>query len=123
MWAHRVCHKPSQQLQLSRIERAQLAVPPGPQLLHAQAAAIRAAPRGSARVFTAFAAGGGANVVLQVTTTARRHEADVRLLTQEDSAGLDRVTATALVDGLVVLDISVDDPGSSCSRASGTRSY
>ena len=62
-------------------------------------------------------------MVLQVTTTARRHEADVRLLTQEDSAGLERVTATALVDGLVVLDISVDDPGSGCSRASGARSY
>lgn len=54
------------------------------------------------------------NVVMQfvraVTTTARRHEADVLLLTQEDSAGLERVTATALVDGLVVLDIAVEDP-------------
>ena len=45
-----------------------------------------------------------------MTTTARRHEADVLLLTQGDSVGLEQVTATALVAGLAVLDISVDDP-------------
>ena len=54
------------------------------------------------------------NVVMQfvraVTTTARRHDDDVLLLTQEDSGGLERVTSTALVDGLVVMDIEVDDP-------------
>ena len=54
------------------------------------------------------------NVVMQfvraVTTTARRHEYDVLLLTQEDAGALERVTSGALVDGLVVMDIEADDP-------------
>ncbi|WP_337062658.1 LacI family DNA-binding transcriptional regulator [Kineococcus sp. G2] len=45
-----------------------------------------------------------------VVTTARAHEHDVLLLTQEETAGLERVTSASLVDGLVVLDIGVDDP-------------
>ncbi|MCI2238935.1 LacI family transcriptional regulator [Paenibacillus sp. TRM 82003] len=45
-----------------------------------------------------------------VVTTARAHDHDILLLTQEETAGLERVTSTSLVDGLVVLDIGVDDP-------------
>ncbi|NAZ84667.1 LacI family DNA-binding transcriptional regulator [Kineococcus indalonis] len=54
------------------------------------------------------------NVMMQfvrsVTTTARRHELDVLLLTQEEDAGLHRVSNGSLVDGLVVMDITADDP-------------
>ncbi|WP_432572720.1 LacI family DNA-binding transcriptional regulator [Kineococcus sp. SYSU DK005] len=48
--------------------------------------------------------------VRSVTTTARRHDDDVLLLTSEDPGALERVTAASLVDGLVVMDIEVEDP-------------
>ncbi|MFE7273986.1 LacI family DNA-binding transcriptional regulator [Streptomyces sp. NPDC057623] len=46
-----------------------------------------------------------------VVTTARRHDHDVLLLTQEEGTqGLRRVVDTALVDGLVVMDVQLNDP-------------
>ncbi|WP_432534763.1 LacI family DNA-binding transcriptional regulator [Kineococcus arenarius] len=54
------------------------------------------------------------NVIMQfvrsVTTTARGHDMDVLLLTQEEDAGLRRVSSGSLVDGLLVMDIEADDP-------------
>lgn len=54
------------------------------------------------------------NVIMQfvrsVTTTARGHDLDVLLLTKEEDAGLRRVSAGSLVDGLLVMDIEADDP-------------
>ncbi|MFE6624708.1 LacI family DNA-binding transcriptional regulator [Streptomyces sp. NPDC057740] len=48
---------------------------------------------------------------VSVVTTARRHGHDVLLLTQEEGAeGLRRVVDTALVDGLIVMDVQLDDP-------------
>ncbi|WP_217214750.1 LacI family DNA-binding transcriptional regulator [Streptomyces sp. AC550_RSS872] len=45
-----------------------------------------------------------------VVTTARRHGHDVLLLTQEEGEeGLRRVVDTALVDGLIVMDVQLDD--------------
>lgn len=48
---------------------------------------------------------------VSVVTTARRHDHDVLLLTQEEGEdGLRRVSDTALVDGLIVMDVQLDDP-------------
>ncbi len=48
---------------------------------------------------------------VSVVTTARRHGHDVLLLTQEEGTeGLRRVVDTALVDGLIVMDVQLDDP-------------
>ncbi|MEU0410391.1 LacI family DNA-binding transcriptional regulator [Streptomyces griseorubiginosus] len=48
---------------------------------------------------------------VSVVTTARRHDHDVLLLTQEEGEeGLHRVADTALVDGLVMMDVQLDDP-------------
>ena len=48
--------------------------------------------------------------VAGVVTSARTFDHDVLLLTQEDAAGLDRVTSGSMVDALVVMDIEADDP-------------
>ncbi|WP_328976747.1 LacI family DNA-binding transcriptional regulator [Streptomyces canus] len=48
---------------------------------------------------------------VSVVTTARRHDHDVLLLTQEEGEdGLTRVADTALVDALIVMDVQLDDP-------------
>ncbi|WP_198655516.1 LacI family DNA-binding transcriptional regulator [Streptomyces geranii] len=49
---------------------------------------------------------------VSVVTAARRHDHDVLLLTQEEGEdGLRRVADTALVDGLIVMDVQLhDDP-------------
>ncbi|MFE0508467.1 LacI family DNA-binding transcriptional regulator [Streptomyces sp. NPDC058964] len=48
---------------------------------------------------------------VSVVTTARRHDHDVLLLTQEEGEeGLRRVADTALVDGLIVMDVQLRDP-------------
>lgn len=48
---------------------------------------------------------------VSVVTAARRHDHDVLLLTQEEGEeGLYRVADTALVDGLVMMDVQLDDP-------------
>lgn len=49
--------------------------------------------------------------VVSVVTTARRHDHDVLLLTQEEGEeGLRRVADTALVDAMIVMDVQLDDP-------------
>ncbi|MET7685477.1 LacI family DNA-binding transcriptional regulator [Streptomyces sp. NPDC005423] len=49
--------------------------------------------------------------VVSVVTTARRHDHDVLLLTQEEGEeGLRRVADTALVDALIVMDVQLTDP-------------
>lgn len=48
---------------------------------------------------------------VSVVTTARAHDHDVLLLTQEEGEeGLRRVADTALVDALIVMDVQLDDP-------------
>ncbi|WP_371671094.1 LacI family transcriptional regulator [Streptomyces sp. NBC_00289] len=48
---------------------------------------------------------------VSVVTTARHHDHDVLLLTQEEGEeGLRRVADTALVDALIVMDVQLDDP-------------
>lgn len=48
---------------------------------------------------------------VSVVTTARTHDHDVLLLTQEEGEeGLRRVADTALVDAMIVMDVQLDDP-------------
>ncbi|MEU7999156.1 LacI family DNA-binding transcriptional regulator [Micromonospora sp. NPDC049060] len=48
---------------------------------------------------------------MAVVTTARRFDHDVLLVTSDEGpAGLRRVAATALVDGVLVMDVELDDP-------------
>ncbi|NDL60518.1 LacI family DNA-binding transcriptional regulator [Phytoactinopolyspora mesophila] len=48
--------------------------------------------------------------VLAVVTAARRYDYDVILLTEEEATGgLSRVTSSKLADGIVVLDVAIDD--------------
>ncbi|SED70527.1 DNA-binding transcriptional regulator, LacI/PurR family [Streptomyces sp. 3213] len=48
---------------------------------------------------------------MSVATTARRHDHDVLLLTQEEGEeGLRRVVDSALVDAMIVMDVQLDDP-------------
>ncbi len=48
---------------------------------------------------------------VSAVTTARRYDHDVLLLTQEEGEeGLRRVVDTALVDGLIVMDVQLNDP-------------
>jgi DNA-binding LacI/PurR family transcriptional regulator len=48
---------------------------------------------------------------MSVVTTARRHDHDVLLLTQEEGEeGLRRVADSALVDAMIVMDVQLDDP-------------
>lgn len=60
-------------------------------------------------------AGVGVPVIMQfavsVVTTARRHDHDVLLLTQEEGEeGLRRVAGSSLVDALIVMDVQLEDP-------------
>lgn len=48
--------------------------------------------------------------VLAVATAARRHDYDILLLTEDEATkGLSRVASSRLVDGVIVLDVSVHD--------------
>jgi len=60
-------------------------------------------------------AGVGVPVIMQfavsVVTTARRHDHDVLLLTQEEGEeGLRRVAGSSMVDALIVMDVQLEDP-------------
>jgi DNA-binding LacI/PurR family transcriptional regulator len=49
--------------------------------------------------------------VTSVVTAARSHDHDALLLTGDEGAdGLERVVASALVDGLIVMEVELDDP-------------
>jgi len=49
--------------------------------------------------------------VLPVTDVAREHGYDILLMTEEDgAAALNRVTRSGMVDGVVLLDVTHDDP-------------
>lgn len=48
--------------------------------------------------------------VTAVVTTARTHNQDVLLLTQDDAGSIERVTSQSMVDGLVMMDIEARDP-------------
>ncbi|WP_432503305.1 LacI family DNA-binding transcriptional regulator [Kineococcus arenarius] len=81
---------------------------------HAGARALASRRTGVVALVVPLHQGADLGVVMQfvraVVTTARTREHDVLLLTQEEAAGLERVTSASLVDGLVVLDVASDDP-------------
>lgn len=57
---------------------------------------------------------------LAVATAARRFDYDVLLLTQDEAtSGLTRVVHSSLVDGIVLLDVSRDDPRTALVRELG----
>ena len=59
--------------------------------------------------------------VLATTVAARRNEYDILLLTEEDaSAGMARVAASGLVDGILVLDVAPDDERVALARSIDT---
>lgn len=61
--------------------------------------------------------------VLAATIAARRQDYDILLLTDEQAqAGMSRVAASGLVDGIIVLDVAPDDPRVALSRAIQTPS-
>lgn len=59
--------------------------------------------------------------VLAAAVAARRHDYDILLLTdQQASAGMQRVTASGLVDAILVLDVAPDDERVSIARSIAT---
>ncbi|MFG2134480.1 LacI family DNA-binding transcriptional regulator [Streptomyces sp. NPDC048751] len=82
---------------------------------HAGARALASSKSNVLALVVPLRAGIHVPVVMQfavsVVTTARRHDHDVLLLTQEEGEeGLRRVADTALVDALIVMDVQLDDP-------------
>ncbi|MFC3298443.1 LacI family transcriptional regulator [Arthrobacter agilis] len=58
--------------------------------------------------------------VLAVVTAARAHDYDVLLLTEDEATGgLRRVSSSRLVDGIIVLDVSVNDERADLVRSLG----
>ncbi|GEC09482.1 LacI family transcriptional regulator [Streptomyces spinoverrucosus] len=82
---------------------------------HAGARALASSKSNVLALVVPLRAGIHVPVVMQfavsVVTTARRHDHDVLLLTQEEGEeGLRRVADTALVDALIVMDVQLHDP-------------
>jgi DNA-binding LacI/PurR family transcriptional regulator len=58
--------------------------------------------------------------VLAVATAARKYDYDVLLLTEDEAAdGLRRVSASRLVDGIIVLDVAIQDERADLVRSLG----
>ncbi|WP_172639355.1 LacI family DNA-binding transcriptional regulator [Streptomyces tailanensis] len=82
---------------------------------HAGARALASNKSNVLAMVVPLRAGINVPVVMQfavsVVTTAREHDHDVLLLTQEEGEeGLRRVADTALVDALIVMDVQLHDP-------------
>jgi len=82
---------------------------------HAGARALASSRSNVLALVVPLRAGIHVPVVMQfavsVVTTARRHDHDVLLLTQEEGEeGLRRVADTALVDALIVMDVQLREP-------------
>ncbi|MFE6283098.1 LacI family DNA-binding transcriptional regulator [Streptomyces sp. NPDC057877] len=82
---------------------------------HAGARALASSKSNVLALVVPLRAGIHVPVVMQfavsVVTTARAHDHDVLLLTQEEGEeGLRRVADTALVDALILMDVQLDDP-------------
>ncbi|NAZ81610.1 substrate-binding domain-containing protein [Kineococcus sp. R8] len=88
---------------------------------HAGARALASSRTNVLGVVVPLRADVNVNVIMQfvhtIATTARQHDHDVLLLTQEEDAGLQRVTSGALVDALIVMDIEAEDPRVAVLRA------
>jgi DNA-binding LacI/PurR family transcriptional regulator len=61
-------------------------------------------------------------IALSVTTTARRHGYDVLLITgDEGPEGVRRVAGSGLAEGVILMDIELDDPRVTVLREQGTQ--
>ncbi|MDC0773780.1 LacI family DNA-binding transcriptional regulator [Streptomyces sp. HD] len=61
-------------------------------------------------------------IAVSVTTTARRHGYDVLLITSDEGPeGVRRVAASGLADGVILMDVEVDDPRIPVLREQGTQ--
>ncbi|WP_042410882.1 LacI family DNA-binding transcriptional regulator [Streptacidiphilus carbonis] len=61
-------------------------------------------------------------IALAVTTAARRHGYDVLLLTNDEGPdGLRRVVGSGLAEGVILMDVQLDDPRIAVLQRTGTR--
>jgi DNA-binding LacI/PurR family transcriptional regulator len=61
-------------------------------------------------------------IAVAVTVTARRHGYDVLLITNDEGAdGVRRVARSGLADGVILMDVQLDDPRIAVLRETGTQ--
>jgi DNA-binding LacI/PurR family transcriptional regulator len=80
---------------------------------HAGARALASSRSNVIALMVPFRPGINVQIIMQfvagVVTTAREHDHDVLVLTQDDPAGMTRVAASSTADALIVMDIEADD--------------
>ncbi|WP_448631594.1 LacI family DNA-binding transcriptional regulator [Cellulomonas soli] len=93
-----------------RVERAVDALGYRP---HAGARALASSRSNVLALMVPFRPGINVQIIMQfvggVVTTARQHDHDVLVLTQDDPSGIPRVAASSTADALIVMDIESDD--------------
>ncbi len=81
---------------------------------HAGARALASSRSNVIALMVPFRAGINVGIIMQfvggVVTTARQHDHDVLLLTQDDPSGMDRVASSSMADALIVMDVESEDP-------------
>ncbi|MEV7980452.1 LacI family DNA-binding transcriptional regulator [Streptomyces sp. NPDC086519] len=61
-------------------------------------------------------------IAVSVTTAARRHGYDILMVTNDEGPeGVRRVAASGLADGVILMDVELDDPRVPALRAQGTQ--
>lgn len=80
---------------------------------HAGARALASSRSKVIALMVPFRPGINVQIIMQfvggVVTTARQHDHDVLVLTQDDPSGIPRVAASSTADALIVMDIESDD--------------
>jgi DNA-binding LacI/PurR family transcriptional regulator len=80
---------------------------------HAGARALASSRSNVIALMVPFRPGINVQIIMQfvggVVTTAREHDHDVLVLTQDDAQGIDRVAASSTADALIVMDIESED--------------
>ncbi|HEY0186380.1 MAG TPA: LacI family DNA-binding transcriptional regulator [Cellulomonas sp.] len=80
---------------------------------HAGARALASSRSNVIALMVPFRPGINVQIIMQfvggVVTTAREHDHDVLILTQDDPSGMDRIAASSTADALIVMDIEADD--------------
>jgi len=80
---------------------------------HAGARALASSRSNVIALMVPFRPGINVQIIMQfvggVVTTAREHDHDVLVLTQDDAQGIDRVAASSTADALIVMDVEADD--------------
>jgi DNA-binding LacI/PurR family transcriptional regulator len=80
---------------------------------HAGARALASSRSNVIALMVPFRPGINVQIIMQfvggVVTTAREHDHDVLILTQDDPSGMSRIAASSTADALIVMDIEADD--------------